>query len=94
MTHRDLAAGQKYRVVKSGAYLAYEIPKHGPRYTFYEGGSIKLSEGDVVEYCKTAYGGGSDDVYYTFFSKDGQTGKFWPNNWGMCDLSFLELVSN
>lgn len=89
MTHKELVSGQKYRVVKSGAYLNWYIPREG----YQEGASMKLFKGDMIEYCKHAYGGGSDDVYYHFFSKDGQTGKFWPNNLGMCDLSYLELVA-
>lgn len=90
MTHRDLASGQKYKVVKSGATLSYWIP----RWNYQEGASVKLLEGDIIEYRDFVYGGGSDDVCYHRFSKDGQVGQFWPNNWGMCDLSFLELVSN
>ena len=88
MTHKDLVSGQKYRVVKSGAHLSYWIPRQG----YEEGGSVKLSEGDVIEYRDSAYGGGSDDVDYHRFSKDGQVGNFWPNTWGRCDLTYLELV--
>lgn len=88
MNHKDLVSGQKYRVVKSGAFLSYYIPRYG----YEEGASVKLLEGDVIEYRDFAYGGGSDDVCYHFFSKGKETGKFWPNNWGVCDSTYLEPV--
>jgi hypothetical protein len=88
MERKQLTAGQKYRVTKAGAYLAYEIPHYG----YSECRSLKLSEGDVIEYVRNAYGGGSDDVYYDYFLSGDKKGKFWPNNWGICDASYLEPV--
>jgi hypothetical protein len=90
MTARELKTGEKYRVVKPGASLQWWKPC-GPNCQ--QGASLKLAIGDVITYDCSAYGGGSDDVYYNYFKKDGQLGQFWPNNWGTCDTSFLEPVA-
>jgi hypothetical protein len=88
MERKQLTVGQEYRVVKAGAYLAYEIPHYGYSECF----SLKLSEGDVIKYVCNAYGGGSDDVNYDYFLCGDKNGKFGPNNWGICDTSYLEPV--
>lgn len=85
----DRKPGIQYRVVKPGAHLSWWKPT-GPHCA--EGVSLKLEVGDVITYSQYAYGGGSDDVYYDFFTKGGACGRFWPNNWGSCDASFLEPV--
>jgi hypothetical protein len=84
-----LRPGAQYRVVKTGARLTWEVPI-GP--SCWRGAQLTLNVGDIITYNRCAYGGGSDDVDYNYFTKDQQCGKFWPNNWGRCDTSFLELV--
>jgi hypothetical protein len=81
--------GAQFRVVKSGAYLRWWEPA-GPNCQ--KGASLKLEVGDVITYDQNAYGGMSDDVNYDYFRKDTAYGQFWPNNWGACDMSFLEPV--
>lgn len=86
-----LQPGAQYRIVKPGARLTWEVPM-GP--SCWQGAQLKLNVGDIITYDRCAYGGGSDDVYYNYFTKDNARGKFWPNNWGMCDTSFLEPVAD
>lgn len=83
-------AGAQYRVVKPDAKLFWWKPC-GPHCQ--QGDSLALKVGDVITYERHAYGGGSDDVYYDYFRKADKCGQFWPNNWGACDMSFLELVA-
>jgi hypothetical protein len=85
-----MTPGDQYRVVKDGGRLNWWEPR-GPNCQ--QGASLALKIGDVITYERTAHGGGSDDVDYDNFSKDGKCGAFWPNNWGCVDSSFLELVA-
>ncbi len=82
--------GVRYRVVKPGAALRWWKPA-GPH--CHEGASRPLAVGDVITYERHAYGGMSDDVYYDYFRIGNDSGQFWPNNWGTCDMSFLEPVT-
>lgn len=85
-----LETGAQYRVIKPGAYLRWWEPL-GPNCQ--QGASLKLEVGDIITYDRLRHGGGSDDVDYNYFTKDKAYGAFWPNNWGMCDTSFLEPVA-
>lgn len=87
---RNANPGDQFRVIKPDARLMWWIPA-GP--SCQQGANLRLQAGDVITYVRNAYGGGSDDVYYDYFSKDGQCGQFWPNNWGAADASFLEPVA-
>jgi hypothetical protein len=84
-----MTPGTQYRVIKPDARLQWWEPC-GPNCQ--QGASLKLAVGDIITYERNAYGGGSDDVNYDYFSKDGKCGAFWPNNWGVCDKSFVEPV--
>ena len=85
-----MTPGTQYRVTKPNAYLQWWEPC-GPNCQ--QGAGLKLAVGDIITYERNAYGGGSDDVNYDYFSKDGKCGAFWPNNWGVCDKSWFEPVS-
>jgi len=87
---RDANAGDEFRVLKPNAYLMWYVPC-GPN--CWQGASLHLQVGDVIKYERNAYGGGSDDVNYDYFSKDGKCGAFWPNKWGSCDRTFIEVVA-
>lgn len=82
--------GAQFRVVKPGACLHW-WESCGPNCQ--KGASLKLEVGDVITYDQNAYGGMSDDVNYDYFRKGTAYGQFWPNNWGACDMSFLEPVT-
>lgn len=82
--------GKQYRVIKPGAALSWWEPC-GPYCQ--ESKRVTLNVDDVITYTRQTHGGGSDDVDYNYFTKDKSCGAFWPNNWGMCDMSFLEPVS-
>jgi hypothetical protein len=84
-----MTPGTQYRVIKPDARLQWWEPC-GPNCQ--QGASLKLAVGDIITYERNAYGGGSDDVNYDYFSKDGKCGAFWPNSWGSCDKSFFEPV--
>lgn len=85
----DLKPKAQYRVTKPGARLRWWEPL-GPNCQ--QSASMPLAVGDVITYDRNAYGGGSDDVNYDYFRKDDKCGAFWPNVWGICDVSFLEPV--
>ena len=88
-TQIKLTKHSRYRVVKPAATLRWQTPI--APYAW-KGESLQLKVGDELEYLGRVHGPGSDDVDYDLFSCGDVRGHFWPNNWGLCDTTFLEEI--
>ncbi len=82
--------GEKYRVVKEGAYLELLHPINQVfRPQDYV---VNLPVGAIIAYTGRIKGWGSDNVWFDAFDYNGKKGSFYPNFWGAAEKSFLEAV--